>query len=261
MAKVKKSGSESSVSVVDIPQLKQGVVTLRLVGDTPLMINNKMSVARDIAEQYQGSGLRTKRPKAEGVSVEEQYARAFYTLPSSPEPPPSPAGLYGVPTSGIKKCLTAAIRSAGFTDNTTIGLIGKSFRVLPDEGGLSLIRHNGFVRDERPVNIGSGQKTVPNMRCRPLFTEWEIHIRVIYNTKILSPEQIVNLAMHAGQYIGLCELRAQKNQGECGGFMVASENMKLPGWTTDKYWGIQVDRSLGFRVIGNGKPKRRRRNK
>jgi hypothetical protein len=125
-----------------------------------------------------------------------------------------------VPATGIQKCLKSAIRTTGITDNTTVGLIGKSFSVMGDVGGLCLIRHKGFRKDVRPVNIGSGQKTVPNMRTRPLFPEWEIWINVIFNALILTEEQVINLAMHAGQYIGLCEMRAEKGMGECGGFVI-----------------------------------------
>ncbi len=82
------------------------------------------------------------------------------------------------------------------------------------------LKFKKLVRDERPVNIGSSGKTVPRIAYRPMFIDWQIHLRIGFNTRRLSAEQIVNLFLHAGQYVGLCEMRAQKKQGECGGFVV-----------------------------------------
>lgn len=250
MAKKKSSGSQ----LVDVPVLEQGCAILRLIGDSPMLVNNKASVAWAIAKRYQGSG-QTKQVKAESRSPEEEYLGAFYTLPSSPEPPPSKKGLYGIPASGIKKCLQKGIRPAGFTDNTTVGLITKSFRICDDEGGLCLLRHNGFTMDARPVSIP--QKTTPQIRYRPIFPEWELHVRILFNAKILSPTQLANLAMHAGQYIGLCELRAEKMQGECGGFVLGESISKVPAWATDKRWNVTATTDKGFRILAKGQASKR----
>ncbi len=76
-----------------------------------------------------------------------------------------------------------------------------------------------FIRDFRYAGIGKNN-AVPDPRDRPLWPEWSIKLRILFNKKTLSEEQMVNLAMHAGQYVGLCEMRAEKKQGECGGFVV-----------------------------------------
>lgn len=210
---------EKGKKLIVIPPLKQSKMKLKIIGDRPLLMNNKMGIAPLIAERYQGKG-KAASVKLDELTPDEAYAYAFYVMPSSKYKAPHPKAIYGVPTSGIKKCITSAIRTTGITDNTTIGLIGKSFFILSDEGGLCQLHHTGIVKDCRPVNIGTGQKTVPNMRYRPRFDEWWMDLDVIFNDKILSEEQLVNLAMHAGQYIGLCELRAEKKQGECGGFVI-----------------------------------------
>jgi len=239
---------------LQIPQLEQAVGIFRLIGDTPQLLNNKLSVAWEIAAQYQGGKTGSVDPNKR--PVEEQFAGAFYTLPSSPHPPPHAKGLYGVPASGIKKCLQKGIRPAGFTDNTSIGQIQKAFRVLDDEGGLCLVRHNGFDKDSRPVNIGAGIKTVPNIRYRPIFPQWEIHVRIIFNTRIIGGEQLLNLILYAGQYIGLCELRAEKAQGECGGFSVESKRNGIPKWASDQAWGVSLG-DKGFRVLSKTRGKRK----
>ena len=217
--KVPKAKQEVVHRKIDIPELEQGEFTLQLVGDRPLMVNNKLAVAKEVAEQYSGIG-KAGAVKKKHVSTDDQYARAFYVMPYSKYEAPSPKAKYGIPASGIKKCVCKAIRTTGITDNTTIGLISNSFWIMEQGSGFVEIAFDSFVEDVRAVNIGSGVKTVPQMRHRPLFHGWSVDVIVRYNERVLTQEQIVNLFMHAGQYIGLCEMRAEKKQGSCGGFNV-----------------------------------------
>jgi len=218
--KASASNENGRTKVVSIPPLEQGIMEVTLVGDRPLMVNNKTNVAEAVAAQYSGSG-KAGALKQAPASEDEQYARAFYVLPSSRHAPPSPKAKYGIPASGIKKCACKAIRTTGITDNTTIGLISNSFWIMEDEAGLCELSFDRLERDVRPVNIGSGVKTVPQMRHRPIFHGWKVKLRIKFNRKVISEEQIINLLLHAGQYIGLHEMRAEKKQGTCGGFTVA----------------------------------------
>jgi hypothetical protein len=201
----------------NIPVLEKRSISLKLRGDRPLMMCNKMNIAEDIANAY---GDPDKKKPLERLSDDEMYKRAFYVMPSSKFEAPSPKALYGIVASGIKKCFDAGIRTTGINDNTRVGNISKAFHIMAEEGGLCRIHFKKLVRDIRPVNIGSGQKTVPQMRHRPMFLDWYCDVKIIYNPKVIGPNEIVNLGMHAGQYIGWGELRAQKKMGECGGFII-----------------------------------------
>ncbi len=213
----KAAKAEKTVKRIEIPALQQGVITLRLIGDRPLLVNNKFAVADELATDYGGPGGKTAAVKREVKSPDEMYRGAFYTLPDSKYQAPDPRGRYGVPAGGLKKCIDKATRSTGITDLATIGLISRSFSIVADSGGLCLIRGK-FEKDIRNASV----RGMPSRRYRPIWAKWELHVKVIYNAKILSPEQLVNLFMHGGQYVGLCEMRAEKRQGECGGFIVKS---------------------------------------
>lgn len=216
-ASVKANGNGKASRLIDIPPIRIEEIHFRIVGDRPLMVNNKLAVIETLDAIYNRPGGKLKAQAAK-VSVDEAYARAFYVLPSSKYQPPNPKGIYGIPTSGIKKCVDKAIRTTGITDNTTIGEITKSFFVLEDEAGLCRLHFKELTRDVRGVNIGSGQKTVPQLRHRPMFHDWYIDLRVQFNPLRIDAEALVNLFNHAGQFIGLCEMRAEKKQGTCGGF-------------------------------------------
>lgn len=219
----------SKLRLVEIPKIRQDHVKIRLVGDRPLMVNNKMAVVPYLNERYSTPGGKSKAKEI--VDDDEAYSRAFYVFKDSKFKPPSKKGSYGIPTSGIKKCADKAIRTTGISDNTAIGEISKSFFVLAEKDGLSRLKFRDFDKDERMVNIGSGQKTVPQLRRRPIFFDWTIDLDIMYNPLKMSPEGLVNLFMHAGIYIGLCEMRAEKKQGECGGFGV-----ELLGEEPDDGW-------------------------
>jgi hypothetical protein len=205
---------------IDIPRLEIREMSVTLVGDRPLLLNNKMNIAEAVAAKYSGAGKSANVDTAPKPSQDEQYANAFYEMPESKYKSPDPRGKYGIPASGLRKCMASAIRTTGITDNTTIGLINKSFSVMDDDAGLIQIKFKKLVRDVRAVSIGSGAKTTPQMRYRPRFEGWSAVVRLKYNPKVIGPDQIVNLLMHAGQFIGYGEMREEKKQGQCGGFTV-----------------------------------------
>ncbi len=114
------------VKVIQIPAPEKRVVELLLVGDRPLVVNNKMNVAQELDEKYSGEGGKSGSIETPHRSKDESYLMAFYVMPSSKHTPPSPKGKYGIPSSGIKKCFNAGIRQSGINDNTTVGLIQKA---------------------------------------------------------------------------------------------------------------------------------------
>jgi hypothetical protein len=207
-----------------IEPMKLGHCRLRLIGANPLLVNSIQSKSKELADEYGSEKGKTSVPKKDKANHDEAYAAAFYTLSTSKYPAPHPKGLYGVPASAIEKCFCAAIRLTGVTDNTTVGTIQKSFSVIPDDpkNNLVLIQSkNGFHRDIRTAPNGSGGRgTGWGWRHRPEWDEWWMDVTFEFNPKTMSPEQILNLGMYAGQWIGLCEMRKERKQGSRGKFVM-----------------------------------------
>jgi hypothetical protein len=212
-----KPRKEVAAKVIIIPALMQKEMTVTIVGDRPLLVNNKMSVAESLAAQYDpSSGGATGTVKPAPRTPDEQYAGSFYVMPDSKYPAPHPKGRYGVPASGIRKCMCTAIGLTGITDNKSIGRVQRSFWIMEDIAGLCLIKGRP-QHDERMTQ--PRDMKVPKMAHRARWDEWSIKLRIKFNPLVLSEEGVVNLLMHAGQYVGLCEMRAEKKQGACGGFV------------------------------------------
>lgn len=203
--------------IVDPISVSQIVVTISGKPGQGLLVNNKLAVVQELHDRYSTEG--GKAMAKVRVSDDQAYNRAFYMIKGEPM---SKGAEYGVPASGLKKCFDKAIRTTGITDNTTIGSIGRAYFVHADDRGLCRLRFKELVRDIRAVNVGSGAKTVPQMRHRPMFKGWSLDVKIDYNPRMITPESLVNLINHAGTYIGLCELRAEKKQGECGSFLVSA---------------------------------------
>jgi hypothetical protein len=213
----KAAATKKSVpKIIEIPAMQVREMTIKIVGDRPLLVNNKAAVMVELAKGYSPGGGGGTGPKPPALTREQVYAASLYLLPDSEHPAPDPRGRYGVPTSGIKKCFCAAIAQTGVTNNAVIGKMQKAFSIMEDAGGLCLLQGGKPQHDQRPACLNG----VPQERDRGRWDTWFIKLRIKFNPLVFSEETLVNLAMHAGYYIGLCELRAEKKQGECGGFVV-----------------------------------------
>jgi hypothetical protein len=126
----------SKTKSILIPPLEQSETVLLLIGDRPLMVNNKLNVAQEISDQYSGKG-KAGHVKKSPVSEGESYARAFYTLPDSKYPAPHPKGRYGVPASGIKKCACKAIRNGPTRSVLHAETRQKDGAILPSSADLA----------------------------------------------------------------------------------------------------------------------------
>lgn len=204
---MKKVETIKTDEVVKIPPIETQRVSITLEGMSPLLVHQFGEKSkRQIEEKQQKiakGGRAARDPDAE-------FRSSLYTISGGKKP------VYGVPASGIKNCAVSACR---FIEGVSMTTAKGAFHILAPEDGLIPIKGPAPVMDARPVRIGGFGKKVADMRYRGRFDKWEVSFDVIYNKRVISPEQLVNLYENAGFAIGLHEYRPEKG-GNLGMFHV-----------------------------------------
>ena len=216
---------------VDIPDMELQTLSLKIVGDTPLITNAWSHKAKAMILQKQqkkasaGREIRrpwvdfadslywlTEKPNLDGLTDEQARGIIQEVIPNSK---------FGFPVIAFKACALdagfqqgALVRNAGSNDlakTTARGafhIIGNEFAVIE---GVPTFR-------EDMVRIGGASKTA-DLCYRGEFKTWSTELLIQFNTRTISPSQIVNLFRLGGFANGVGEWRPSRD-GNFGRFHV-----------------------------------------
>jgi hypothetical protein len=191
---------------ITLQPLKLKSFTCTIVGDTPLIVNrftHKAIMQLNLKHQGIETGV------TQQVRVPEQEAKdALYLTPD---------GKPGVPGGGLKKAIISACTSTNKKMSKTF--LRQAFQIVGDIIPLKAPPYT--VRMEDIGRVGMGK--TPRPIYRPMFTPWEVTLKIVYNESIISPSQIVNMLNLAGFAVGFCEWRPEKS-GTFGMFHVKEGN-------------------------------------
>lgn len=184
---------------ISIPRLDIRTIDVKIVGDSSLVCNRWSEKAKKIMLDKQtgkaSSGREKKDPK-------KDFQASLYSLGK---------GRYGFPTIAFKSAAVTACTSLGKAISKVAAR--QAFHIV---GEFAVINGTPTMRDDM-VRVGMG---VADIRFRGEFKEWSTTLRVRYNARVLSAEQIVSLLDTAGFGVGVGEHRSEKN-GSWGLFHVA----------------------------------------
>lgn len=200
MAKLKQEVEQS----IKIPPIQKKVASITIQGISPLLVCKFSEKSRREIDEKQQKKAKGKR---EARNPMEEFKSALYMIGKNK---------FGVPASGIKNCAVSACR---YVDGLPMSVARGSFHVLEESDGLVEVKGSKPVVDERIVRVGTFGNKKPMTRYRPRFDKWHITFKVVYNSSVISPEQLLNLYENAGFSVGLCEYRPEKS-GNLGMFEV-----------------------------------------
>lgn len=203
-----------------IPELKTGLLTLTIEGDSPLVVNRFDEKGRQqMLDKQMGKAVNKKEkkdPKAcflgamhwigEKPTLDER-GRETYAK-----------GRFGYPAVGIKKAMVAAARQL---DGLKMTFLRGAFHVMGvEKTGLVEIRGEPRMRED-VVRLQTG---VADIRFRPEFYPWSMQFIIRYNTSVIQPGQLAHLLNTAGFAGGLGENRPERG-GDWGLFSVAGSTV------------------------------------
>ena len=199
------------VEVLEIPPLELETMSIKIVGDSPLIVHAWDEKAKqemlDKQMKKAKQGKKAKDPK-------DCYRKSLYWLDENgnrikPGQDVEKHEHFGVPAVMFKAAAVNAANEVGLHKTKT----RQAFRVLKE-----FVKINGkpSMREDM-VKIAMG---TADIRYRGEFKEWSAVIQVQFNANRYSAEQIVNLFNTAGFCVGVGEWRPQRG-GDFGMFHVA----------------------------------------
>ena len=206
MAVSKKTTTEA----ISIPVLKQGLIKLRLIGQTPMYFNSMSSKAK--RDLLVGAGRKTAAEKKEiKHNPEQEFVDSFHTQAKGKT-------LLCFPAAGVKGAMaTAALETAGITKTSVQRLI-----FLPE----SHVQIWGKPYLKMDIVRSADMNKTPDVRTRAYLPNWCAEVDIKFVTPTLSAMAISSLLMNAGIIVGLGDFRQEKGRGSYGTFSVTgSEDM------------------------------------
>jgi hypothetical protein len=191
---------QSSTQGVEVG-IRSIAVTLRGRPGSPLVIHAFAEKAKqEIRDKQQ---KKAKKAKAERVP-EEEFKAARYI---------DGEGRECAPITALKKAIITA--ATAFDDLTKVGLRQAVFvDPVASPGGafVPIEKHDGSpavgVMREDAVTIGINTR---GLAYRPEYPEWQLRVRVEFNPRIVSEEQLLALVDQAGWGVGICEGRPERS--------------------------------------------------
>ena len=204
---------KAEAGTLHIDALKQGRVTLKMIGTTPLYFNAMSAKAKRTL--LIGGGKKTAAEKKElKHDPETEFRDSIYRLPSGPT-------LLGFPATGVKGAMaTAALETPGVTKTSVQRLI-----FLPEQK----IKVWGKPMLKMDVVRSADMNKTPDIRTRAFLPRWCAEVDVAFVQPTLSVHSIVSLLSNAGVIVGIGDFRQEKGRGSYGTFAVAGDD--LGGWS------------------------------
>ena len=207
--------------VVEIKPVQLRNVTLKIVGDTPLIVHAWSEKAKRMMLEAQ-MGL-AKGKKKEVKNPVDDFIQSMYWLTDKPKKSTEEAFMqaikdgarFGFPATAFKQSAISAAYRLGYVKDK-MGLRG-AFFINGDENGMIEIHSDTPIMREDMVKIGMG---TADLRYRGEFRNWWAELNISYNANgSFSLENIVNIINAGGYACGVGEWRVEKD-GQNGAFHV-----------------------------------------
>jgi hypothetical protein len=197
-----------------VPELRRGIVKLRIIGQTP-MFQNRMAAK---AKQQLLVGGR-KKTAADRAQIKHHPIAEFRDSLERMTHGPTALGLRVV---AMKAAMcTAALETAGITKTS-------AQRLLFMPGDLTALY--GVPQLRMDVVRSADINRTPDVRTRAFLPKWGAEIEIHHVLPQLPVSSVVTLACNAGVLVGLGDFRQEKGKGAFGSFRVTTADTPDAEW-------------------------------
>lgn len=212
-----------NVELIEIKPIEVKKTTIRVVGDTPLIMHAWSEKAK--REMLEKQMKKTKSSSREAKNPVEDFIRSMYWLSPMPtemseegfEKAIANGARFGFPVTAFKQAAISAAYRMGWAKDK-MSMRG-AFFIDGDENQMMEIHSEVPIMREDMVKVGMG---VADIRFRGEFRNWYADLTISYNTNgQYTLEQIVNIINAGGYVCGVGEWRPERD-GQYGMFHVAA---------------------------------------
>lgn len=213
---------KANTEVIEIRPIEIKKVTIRIVGDTPLIMHAWSEKAKRMMLEAQ-MGI-AKGKKKEAKNPVDDFIRSMYWLTPMPEDGTMESfeeaiangARFGFPVTAFKQAAISAAYRMGWAKDK-MSMRG-AFFIDSDENGMIEIHSDAPEMREDMVKVGMG---TADIRYRGEFKNWYADLTISYNANgQYSLENIVNIINAGGYVCGVGEWRPERD-GQNGMFHVA----------------------------------------
>lgn len=213
--------TKKATEVIEIRPIEIKKVTVRVVGDTPLIMHAWSEKAKRMMLEAQ-MGI-AKGKKKEVKNPADDFIRSMYWLTPMPEDGTMESfeeaiangARFGFPVTAFKQAAISAAYRMGWAKDK-MSMRG-AFYIDSDENGMIEIHSDTPEIREDMVKIGMG---TADIRYRGEFKNWYADLTISYNANgQYSLENIVNIINAGGYVCGVGEWRPERD-GQYGMFHV-----------------------------------------
>ena len=213
---------KAAAEVIEIRPIEIKKVTIRIVGDTPLIMHAWSEKAKRMMLEAQMGVAKGKKKKAKNPV--DDFIRSMYWLTPMPEDGTMESfeeaiangARFGFPVTAFKQAAISAAYRMGWAKDK-MSMRG-AFFIDSDENGMIEIHSDTPEMREDMVKVGMG---TADIRYRGEFKNWYADLTISYNANgQYSLENIVNIVNAGGYVCGVGEWRPERD-GQNGMFHVA----------------------------------------
>lgn len=213
--------ASKNVELIEIRPIEIQKTTIRIVGDTPLIMHAWSEKAK--REMLEKQMKKTKSTAREAKNPVEDFIRSMYWLTPMPtdmsekgfENAIKNGARFGFPVTGFKQAAISAAYRMGWAKDK-MSMRG-AFFIDGDENQMIEIHSDTPIMREDMVKVGMG---TADIRFRGEFRNWYADLTVSYNKNGQHTlEQIINIINAGGYVCGVGEWRPERD-GQYGMFHV-----------------------------------------